>query len=175
MIKNKDGRRIEGDDQCPGNQTDGINQVHHLPSHEACSPRKEKNPVTESPEPLIVKSFRPFFFTEENFLEKINGGAHRAEPSAEEIPKDNNEEKHPKCRKHPKNDSLLREDGDDTDEGIESKVEINRDLQFKGKSGFEDQIEKEEKGEGLNCSPHNMNCFCHVALTLFTLIFERSI
>ena len=124
---------------------------------------------------MIIKTLTPLLFPEENSIEEVDRGPHGAKPSAEEIAKDENEEEDPEAREHPQDHILLCENGDDSDERIESKVEIDRDLQFKGKGRPKDQIEKETKGKGLNGPSQVGDRSCHVALTFFTRIFERSI
>jgi hypothetical protein len=145
VIKNKDGRRIECDDQGSSDQADRVENIHHLKGHQACHKRKHKNPVAEPSEGLIVKALRPLLFSEENSVEKIDGGAHGAEPSAKEIAKNNNDEEHPEGRKHPQDNFFLRQKRNDPDKGIKAKVEVHRDFQLKGESGLNDEIEKEEK------------------------------
>jgi hypothetical protein len=145
VIKDIDDRRVKGNDQSPGDQTDRVEKVHHLKGHEACSKRKNKNTVAKPSEGLITKTLGPLLFSEENSVEKIDGSAHGAEPSTKKIAENENQEKHSEGRKHSQNDLLLREDRNNPDEGIESKVEVNRDLQLKGKSSLDDQIEEEEE------------------------------
>ena len=123
MIKDKNDRRVKGDNQCPGDQADRVEEVHHLKSHEACCKRKDKHTVAKPSQSLIIKTFGPFLFSEEDSVEKIDGSAHGAEPSTEEISEDENEEEYSEGRKHSQNDLLLREDRNDPDKGIESKVE----------------------------------------------------
>jgi hypothetical protein len=36
VIKNEDDRRINGDDESSGDETDRVEKVHHLKGHEAC-------------------------------------------------------------------------------------------------------------------------------------------
>jgi hypothetical protein len=175
VIKDEDGRRIECDDQGAGDEADGVENVHDLKGHQACHKRKHKNSVAEPSQGLIVKALKPLLFSEENSVEKIDGGAHGAEPSTKEIAKNNNDEEHPEGRKHPQDDLFLRQKRNDPDEGVEPKIEVHRDFQFKRKSGLEDEIEKEEKGKGLNRPSQVGNRFFHAAVTFFTRTFERLI
>jgi hypothetical protein len=149
-IKDKDSRRIKSNHKGPGDKTDRVKDVHHLKGHHACHKRKDKNSVPEPSERLIIGLLRPFSLPEENPVEKIDGRPHRAKPSTKEIAKNKNGEEHSEGRKHSQDDLFLREDRDDPDERIESKVEVYRDLQLKGKSRLNDEIEKEEEGKGLN-------------------------
>ncbi len=174
-IKDEDGRRIERNDQGAGDEADGVENVHHLKGHQACHKRKDKNSVAEPSEGLIVNALRPLLFPEENSVEKIDGGAHGAEPSAKEISKNKNDDEHSEGRKHPQDNLFLRQKSNDPDKGIEPKVEVHRDFQLKGKSGLEDEIEKEEKGKGLNRPSQIGNRFFHAAVTFFTRTFERLI
>ena len=54
-------------------------------------------------------------------------------------------------RRTPKAGSILtmisfsREQGDDSDEGVEAKVEIDRDLQIEGERGMENEVDQEPK------------------------------
>ena len=146
MIENKDSGRIKRDDQRAGDETDRVKKVHHLKCHEACYHGKNKDAISKSSERLIVKTFGPLVFPEENSIEEVDGSPHGAEPTAEEIAKDKNEEQYPEARQHPQDDLFLGENRDDSDERIESKVEINRDSQFEWKSGLNDQVEKKTKG-----------------------------
>jgi hypothetical protein len=67
-------------------------------------------------------------------IKEVNRHPHWAEPAAEEIPEDQHEKEYPEGWEHSQNDMLLCEDGNDSDEWIESKVKIYRKLQFEGKS-----------------------------------------
>jgi len=138
VVEDKDDRRVRGDDQCSSDQTDWIENVHHLPGHEARCNGKDKDTITKPSERLITKIFGPFLFPEEDSIKEIDRCPHGAEPTTEKISKDKNEEKHSKSRKHPQDDPLLRKDGDHSDEGIESEVEINRNLQFERKGSTND-------------------------------------
>jgi hypothetical protein len=175
VVIDEDSGREKGNDQCPGDQADGVEEIHHLPGHETRDHGKDKDPVAKPPERLIAQSPGPFLFPEKNSVEEIDRSAHRAEPTTEKITKDENEEEHPEGREHPHDDLFLRKNRDDPDEGIESKIEINRYLQFKGEGGSNDQIEKEKEGKGLNRPSQVRDCPVHVALTFFTRTFERSI
>ena len=175
VIKDEDGRRIECDDQGASDEADRVEDIHHLKGHHACHKRKHKNSVAEPSEGLIVKTLKSLLFSKENSVEKIDGGAHGAEPSTEEIAKNKNDEEHPKGRKHPQDDLLLRQKCNNPDKGIKAKVEVHRDFQFKRKSGLEDEIEKEEKGKSLNRPSQVGNRFFHAAVTFFTRTFERLI
>ena len=99
-IKDKDSRRVKGNHKGPGDQTDRVKDVHHLKGHHACHKRKDKNSVPEPSERLIIGLLRPFSLPEENPVEKVDGGAHGAEPSTEEIAEDENEQEHSEGRKH---------------------------------------------------------------------------
>ena len=175
MVKDKYRRRVEGDDQCSGDQTDRVEKIHHLKGHESRDKGKEKDAVTESSERLIIKTLRPLPFPEENSIKEVDRGPHGAEPSAEEISEDHHKKQYTKTGKHSEDDILLGEDGDDPDEGIETKVEINRDPQLKGKSSLKNEIEKEAERDGLNRPPQVRDGSLHVALTFLTRTFERSI
>jgi hypothetical protein len=152
MVEDEDGRRVKGDDQCPGDQTDGVQEVHHLKGHQAGYNGKDEDTVTESSQRLVIGipggtfggtfwgTFGPFLFSEENSIEEIDRSPHGAEPTTEEIAEEENEEENPESRKHSKDDLFLCEDRDDPDEWIEPKVEINRNFHFKGKSRAKDEI-----------------------------------
>ena len=174
-IKDKDSRRIERDDKGSSDEADGVENVHHLEGHHACHKGKDKNSVPEPSQRLVMRLLGPFSLPEENPVEKINGGAHGTEPSTKEIAKSKNNEEHSEGREHSQDDLFLREDRDDPDERIEPKVEVYRDLQLKGKSRPEDEIEKEEKRKGLNCPSQVGDRFFHAAVTFFTRTFERLI
>jgi hypothetical protein len=94
---------------------------------------------------LITKAFRSFLFSEENSVEKIDGGAHRTKPPAKKVAEDENEQEHPKGGKHSQDDFFLREDGDNPDKGVKPKIEVNRDLYLKRKSCLDDEVEKEDE------------------------------
>jgi hypothetical protein len=145
MIKDVDERRVKGNDQSSRNQTDRVEEVHDLKGHETCCKGEDKHAVAKSPEGLITKAFRPFLLSEENPVEKIDGGTHRAEPSAKKVAEDENEQEHPKGRKHSQDHFLLGEDGDNPDKRVESEIEVNRDLQLKRKSRLDDEVEKEDE------------------------------
>jgi hypothetical protein len=141
----KDDRRIECDDQGSSDEADRVENVHDLKGHHARHKRKHKNSVAEPSEGLIAKAFESFLFSEENPVEKIDGGAHGAEPSAKEISKNKNDDDHSEGRKHPQDNLFLRQKRNDPDKRIQTKVQVYRDFQLKRKSGLDDKIEKEEK------------------------------
>jgi hypothetical protein len=172
MVEDENRRRVKGDDERSGDQADGIEEVHHLKCHESCDNRKEKDTITESPEGLIIKTFRPLLLPEENSIEEVDRGTHGAKPSTKEVSKDHHEKKDTKSWKHPEDDVLLGKKGDDPNEGVETKVEIDRNLQLKRKGGFKNQIEKETEREGLEGPPQIGNRSFHVALTFFVRTFE---
>jgi hypothetical protein len=175
MVIDKDGRRVKGDHQGTGDETDRVKKVHHLPGQETGCDGKEENPVAESPERRIVRSLRALPFPEENSIEEIDGRSHGAEPSTEEIAKEEDDQEHAEGRKHSQNEIFLGQEGNDSDEGIEPEIEVDRNDPFEGEGRPNDQIEKEEEGEELNGPLHSKNRFCHVALTFFTRTLERSI
>ena len=175
MVEDKDERRVEGDDQCSSDQTDWIENIHHLPGHKASCDGEDKDTVTEPSERLITKIFGPFLFAKEDSIEEIDRRPHGVEPSTEEIAKDENEKKNSKSREHPRDDSLFRKDCDHPDKGIEPKVEINRNLELEGKGSVNNKIEEEDEGKSLNRPPQVGDRSCHAALTFFTRTFERSI
>ncbi len=175
MIEDIDRRRVKGDDQGPGDQTDGIEKVHHLESHEARNDGENKDAVAKPSERLIVKRFGPLFFPEEESIEEVDDRSHGAEPPAEEVAEDHDKKEHPEGGKHPHDNPFVSKDRNDADEGIEPKIEVDRNLQLEGEGGLKDQIEKKEKGEGLNRPPQVRDYLCHVALTFLTRTFERSI
>jgi hypothetical protein len=127
-IKDKNGRGIECDDKGSGDEADGIENIHHLKSHQACHKRKEKNSVTEPSEGLIAKALRPLLFSEEHSIKKVDGLAHGAEPSTKEITKNKNNEEHSDGRKHPQNDLFLRQNRNDPNKRVKPKVEVYRDF-----------------------------------------------
>jgi hypothetical protein len=175
VVEDEDGGRVNGDDQRPGDQADGVEEIHDLKGHETCYHGKDKDTIAEPSKWLIAKTLGPLLFPEENSIEEIDRTPHGAEPSTKEIAKDENEKEHPEAREHPQNELLLCEDRDDSDEGIEPKVEIDGDLHLEWKGGPKDQIEKEAKGKGLNRPSRVSDQACHVALTFFTRTLERSI
>lgn len=175
MIKYINGCGIERDDQGSRDQTDRIEKIHDLPGHQACGYRKKENAVTDPFERSILQTFDLFSLPEEDPIEEIDGRSERAEPPTEEIAKDEDEKEHNEGRKHSQDDLFLRKDRNDPDKRIESKVEVHRDFQFKGKSRSDDKIEKEEKGKGLNRPPQVWDRFFHAAMTFFTRTFERLI
>ena len=152
MIKDIDRRRVKGDNQGPCKQTDGIEKVHHLESHEARNDGEDEDSVAKPPEGLIVERFSPLLFPEEESIEEVDDRHHGAEPSAEEVSEDHHKEEHPEGRKHPKDHIFLSQYRNDSNEGIESKIEIDRNPYLHRKSGLDDQIEKKEEGKGLNRS-----------------------
>jgi hypothetical protein len=91
------------------------------------------------------------------------------------LPKNTHDEEYPEGRKHSQDDLLLRKKRNDRDKGIQAKVEVHRDFQLKGKSGLDDEKEKEEKGKSLNRPSQVGNRFFHAAVTFFTRTFERLI
>ena len=175
VIKNEDDRRIKGDDEGSGDETDRVDKVHHLKGHKACGERKKKKTVGKFPERLVIKTLSPFPLPEENSVKKVNGCAHRAEPSAKEVAENQNEEKDTKGREHSQNEPFFRENRNDSDEGIESQIEIDRNFRLKRKGSSKDEIEKESNGEGLDRPPQVRDRPRHVALTFLTRTFERSI
>lgn len=175
MIKDQDSRRIKGNDQCPGDQADRVEEIHDLESHQTSGQGEDKDAVTEPSQGPVIKSLRPLLFSEENSIEEVNRRAHGTEPSAEEVPEDGHEKKDSKSRKHSQNDLFLSEDRDRGDEGIEPKIEVNRYLQFKRESGLNDEVEKKTEGKDLDRPSQVRDGSLHVALTLLTRTFERSI
>jgi hypothetical protein len=109
MIKDEDGRRIKGDDQGSCDQADGIENIHHLESHQPCNDREEKDPIAKSSERLIVKWFGPSLFPEEEAVEEVDDRTHGAEPSAEEVSKNDNKKKHSKRREYPFDEAFVCE------------------------------------------------------------------
>jgi hypothetical protein len=77
---------------------------------------------------LIIKSFGSFLLTEEDSIEEVNRCTHRTEPTAEEIAEDHHQKENSERWEHPQDNILLGEDGDDPDEGVETKIKIHRDL-----------------------------------------------
>ena len=153
MVIDKDGRRVKGDHQGACDETDRVKKVHHLPGQETGCDGKEENPIAKSPERRIVRPLRAPPFPEENSIEEIDGRSHGAEPSTEEIAKEEDDQKHGEGRKHSENEFFSRQEGNDSDEGIEPEIEIDRNDPFEGKGRSDDQIEKEKKGEELNGPP----------------------
>lgn len=175
MIKDIDRRRVKGDNQGPCEQTDGIEKIHHLESHEARNDGENEEAVAKPSERLIVERFSASLFPEEESIEEVDDRSHGAEPPAEEVTEDHDKEEHPEGGKHPQDHIFLRQYRNDSNEGIESKIEINRNLYLHRKSGLDDQIEKKEEGKGLNRPPQVRDYLCHVALTFLTRTFARSI
>ena len=175
MVVHINGWRIKGNHHRPGNKADGIQKIHHLKGHQPSADRKNEDTVTEPPQGPIVKRLFLFLFLKEDSIEEIDCSPHGAKPSTEEITEDEDEKKDPKGGQHPPDNLFLRKEGYDSNERIESQVEIDRNLQFEGKSSLNDQIKKEEEGENLNRPSQVRDYFCHVAVTLFTRTFERSI
>jgi hypothetical protein len=175
MIENQNRRRIKGNDQCPGDQADRVEEIHDLESHQTGGQGEDKDPVTEPSQGLLIKSLHPLFFPKENSIEEVDRRAHWAEPSAEEVSEDDHEKKDSKGRKHPKNDPFLGKDRDRRHERIEPKIEVNRYLQFQRESGLNDKVEKETERKDLNRPSQVGDGSLHVALTLLTRTFERSI
>ncbi len=128
FIEDKYRRGVKRDDQRPCDETDGIEKIHHLKGREACDDGKEKDPIAQSSERLIIKPFRSFLFTEEDSVEEVDCCTHRAEPTAEEIAKDHHQKENSERWEHPQDNILLGENRDDPDEGVETKIKIHRDL-----------------------------------------------
>jgi hypothetical protein len=175
MVVNIDGRRIESDYHGPGDQTDRVKKIHHLKCHNACCQSENEDPVTEPAEGPVVKGLRPFSFPEEDAIEEIDRSPHGAEPPTEEIAEDEDKQEKPEGRPHPPDDLFLGEEGNDPNERIGTKVEIDRNLQLKRKGRMEDQVEEKSEREGLDRPPQVRDYLAHVALTFFTRTFERSI
>jgi hypothetical protein len=175
MIVSVDERRIQGDHDGPGDEADGIQKIHHLKSHQPRDDCDDEYSVTELSQGLVIKRFRPLLFPKQDPIEEIDCGPHRAKPPAEKIAEDKNEQEGTEGREHPADDPLLSEEGDDPDKRIEPEIKIDRDLQFERKSGMKNQINEKTKREGLNRSFQVKNRSGHVAVTFFTLTFERSI
>jgi hypothetical protein len=175
MIENQNSRGIKGDDQCPRDQADWVEEIHDLESHQTSGQGEDKDAVTEPSQGLVIKSLHPLFFPEENSIEEVDRRAHGAEPPAEEVSEEDHEKKDSKSWKHPQNDLFLSEDRDHGDEGIEPKIEVNRYLQFKRESGLNDEVEKETERKDLNRPSQVRDGSLHVALTFLTRTFERSI
>jgi hypothetical protein len=175
MVEDKDRRRVKGDDQGSREQTDGIEKIHHLESHEARNYGEDEDPVAKPSERLIVKWFGPLFFPEEESIEEVDDRSHGAEPPTEEVTEDHHKEEYPEGRKHPQDHIFLSQYRNDSNEGIESKIEIDRNLDLQWKSGPDDQVEKEEKRENLNRPSQVRADLSHVALTFLTRTFARSI
>jgi hypothetical protein len=175
MIENQNRRGIKGNDQCPGDQADRVEEIHDLESHQTSGQGEDKDAATEPSQGPVIKSLRPLLFPEENSIEEVNCRAHGTEPPAEEVSEDDHEKKDPKSRKHPQNDPFLSEDRDRRDEGIKAKIEVNGYLQFKRESGLNDEVEKKTEGKNLDRSSQVRDGSLHVALTLLTRTFERSI
>jgi hypothetical protein len=93
MIENKNSRRIKGNDQCPGDQADRVEEIHDLESHQTSGQGEDKDAVTEPSQGPVIKSLRPLLFSEENSIEEVNRRAHGTEPSAEEVSEDGHEKK----------------------------------------------------------------------------------
>lgn len=108
MIKDINRRRVKGDNQGPCEQTDRIEKVHHLESHEARNDGENKETVAKPPERLIVKRFSPLLFPEEESIEEVDNRSHGAEPPAEEVPEDHDKKEHPEGGKHPLNQAFMR-------------------------------------------------------------------
>ena len=153
MIENQRWQEDKKRSPGPGDQADGIEEIHDLKGHQTCGQGEDKDPVTKPSEGLIVKGLRPFLFPEENSIEEIDRRPHGTEPAAEEIAEDENEKKDSKGWQHPQNDLFLREERDDPDKRIEAKIEVDRDLQLKGKRRLNNQVEKKTEREDLDRPP----------------------
>jgi hypothetical protein len=175
MIVNVDSGRIKRDHHGPGDQADGIEEIHDLKCHQACDQSEDEDPVTKPSEGSIVKGFGSLFFPEENTIEKIDRRPHGTEPATEEIAKDENQQKDSQGWQHPQDNLFLREERNDPDKRVEAKVEVYRNLQLKGKRRLNDQVEEKTEREGLDCPPQVRDRSVHVALTFFIRTFERSI
>lgn len=110
MIKDIDRRRVKGDNQGPCEQTDGIEKIHHLESHEARNDGENKEAVAKPSERLIVKRFGPFFFPEEESIKEVDNRSHGAEPAAEEVTEDHDKEEHPEGGKHSLDNPFVSKD-----------------------------------------------------------------
>ena len=110
MIKDIDCGRVKGDNQGPCEQTDGIEKIHHLESHEARNDGEDEEAVAKPSERLIVKRFGPFFFPEEQSIEEVDDRSHGTEPSAEEVTEDHHKEKHPEGGKHSLDNPFVSKD-----------------------------------------------------------------
>jgi hypothetical protein len=174
-IEDEDGRGVNGDDQCSGDQADGIEQVEQLPGHRSRSQGEEEDPIAKPSERLVVESLWPLLFPEEKAVEEIEGGAHGAKPSAKEIAEDDDEKEDPKGRKHLFDNPLARKQGNHSDEGVKAKVKVDRDLHVERKGRMDDEVNQETEKESLGDPSQRQDRFRHVAVTFFILTFERSI
>ena len=175
MIEDQNHRRIKGNDQCPGDQADRVEEIHDLESHQTSGQGEDKDAVTEPSQGLVIKSLHPLLFSEEDSIEEVNRRAHGTEPPAEEVSEDDHEKEDSKSWKHPQNDLSLSEDRDRGDKRIEPKIEVNRYLQLQRESGLNNEVEKETERKDLNRPSQVRDGSLHVALTLLTRTFERSI
>lgn len=175
VVEHIDGGRIKGNNEGSREEADWIEKIEQLPCHEARGQGKEKNSVAEPPQGLLVEPLRPLLLSEKDPIKEIDSGSHRAEPPTEEIAKNGDEEKNSEGREHAKDELLLSEKSDNGDEGIESQIEINRNLQLEREGGPNDQVEEEQKRKGLGGPSESLNRSCHVALTLLTWTLARSI
>ena len=141
MVVHIDCRGIKSDHQGPGDETDRVKKIHHLKSQHACRESKNEDHVTDPPEGTIIHGFGTLPLSKEEPIEEIDRGPHGTEPSAEEIAEDKDENENTECRQHSPDHLSLRKERDHPDERIESKVEIDRYLQFKGKSRADDEIQ----------------------------------
>jgi len=55
VVDDEDSRRVNGDDQCSGDQADGIEQVEQLPGRDPGSQGEEEDPVAKPSERLIIE------------------------------------------------------------------------------------------------------------------------
>jgi hypothetical protein len=95
MVEHIDGRRIEGNNEGSRDEADRIEKIEQLPCHEARCQGEEKDPVAEPPQGFFVEPLRSLLFPEKDPVKEIDDGSHRAEPPAEEIAKNEDEEKDP--------------------------------------------------------------------------------
>jgi len=140
VVEHIDGGWIKGNNEGPRDKADRIEKIEQLPCHETRCQGEEKDPVAEPSQGLLVEPLGSLLFSEEDPIKEIDGGSHRAEPPAEEIAKNEDEEKDPEGREHTEDERLLPEKSDNGDEGIQSQIEVDRHLQLEREGGPNDQV-----------------------------------
>ena len=116
---------------------------------------------------MIVYGLLALLFPEQDPVKEVDGGPHGAEPAAEKIPQDDDQKKNPEGGEHPPDQLFLGNQRDDPDERRQAQVKIHRDPDLQRKGGLENQIEKKQKGNGLDENPQTSPRKLHAALDLF--------
>ncbi len=175
VIVNINRGRVKSDHHCAGDQADGVDKIQNLKGHETRDQGKNEDPIAHPAKRSVVDRFWAFLFAEDKSIEEIDCCPHWAKTRAEKIAEDEDKEKDRERWNHLPDHLFLCKERNDSDERIKTKVQVDRDSYLQRKGRVEDKVQEKSKRKSLDRSSQVRDHSGHVALTLFTRTFARSI